>query len=34
MGIILTIILVLLLICAMPTWRHSKSCGPYAGGGI
>ena len=34
MGIILIIILVLLLICALPTWRHSKSWGPYPGGGI
>jgi hypothetical protein len=34
MGIILIIILVLLLIGALPTWRHSKSWGPYPSGGI
>jgi len=34
MGIILVIILVLLLIGALPTWRHSKSWGSYPSGGI
>ena len=34
MGIILIVILVLLLIGALPTWRHSKSWGPYPSGGI
>jgi len=34
MGIILIIILVLLLIGVLPTWRHSKSWGPYPSGGI
>ena len=33
MGIILIVILVLLLIGALPTWRHSKSWGPYPSGG-
>ena len=34
MGLILIIILVLVLIGALPTWRHSKSWGPYPSGGI
>ena len=34
MGIILIVILVLLLIGALPSWRHSKSWGPYPSGGI
>ena len=34
MGIILIIILVLLLVGALPTWRHSSSWGPYPSSGI
>ena len=34
MGIILIIILVLLLIGVLPTWRHSSGWGPYPSGGI
>jgi hypothetical protein len=34
MGIILIIILVLLLVGALPTWRHSSNWGPYPSGGI
>ena len=34
MGIILIIILVLLLIGVLPLWNHSRSWGPYPGGGI
>ena len=34
MGIILVVILVIVLIGALPTWRHSKSWGPYPSGGI
>ena len=34
MGIILIIILVILLVGTLPTWRHSKSWGPYPSGGI
>ena len=34
MGIVLIVILVLLLIGALPTWRHSKSWGAYPSGGI
>jgi hypothetical protein len=34
MGIILIVILVLLLVGALPTWRHSSSWGPYPSGGI
>jgi hypothetical protein len=34
MGIILIMILVLLLIGALPTWRHSKFWGPFPSGGI
>ena len=34
MGIILIIILVLLIIGVLPTWRHSKSWGLYPSGGI
>jgi hypothetical protein len=30
MGIILIIILVILLVGTLPTWRHSKSWGPYS----
>ncbi len=34
MGIILIVILILVLIGVLPTWRHSKSWGPYPSGGI
>jgi hypothetical protein len=34
MGMILIVILVILLVGALPTWRHSKSWGPYPSGGI
>ena len=34
MGIILIVILVILLVGALPTWRHSSSWGPYPSGGI
>ena len=34
MGIILIVILVILLVGTLPTWRHSKSWGPYPSGGI
>ena len=34
MGIILIVILVIVLISTLPTWRHSKSWGPYPSGGI
>jgi hypothetical protein len=34
MGLILIIILLLVLIGVLPTWRHSKSWGPYPSGGI
>jgi hypothetical protein len=34
MGTILIVILVIVLIGALPTWRHSKSWGPYPSGGI
>jgi len=34
MALILIIILVLLLIGVLPTWRHSKSWGIYPSGGI
>ena len=34
MGIIFIVILVLLLVGALPTWRHSASWGPYPSGGI
>ena len=34
MGIILISILIILLVGALPTWRHSKSWGPYPSGGI
>jgi len=34
MGIILIVILVLLLVGVLPTWRHSSSWGPYPSGGI
>ncbi len=34
MGTILIVILVLLLIGALPTWKHSRSWGPYPSGGI
>jgi len=33
-GIILIVILILVLIGVLPTWRHSKSWGPYPSGGI
>jgi len=34
MGIILIVILVILLVGTLPTWRHSKSWGPYPSGGV
>jgi hypothetical protein len=34
MGVILVVILVIVLIGALPTWRHSKFWGPYPSGGI
>ena len=34
MGIILVVILAIVFIGALPTWRHSKSWGPYPSGGI
>ena len=34
MGIILIVVLVLLLIGALPSWRYSSSWGPYPSGGI
>lgn len=34
MGIILIVILVLLLVGVLPTWRHSSSWGPYPSGGV
>ena len=34
MGIILIVILVLLLVGALPTWRHSSNWGPYPSGGL
>ena len=34
MGIILIVILVILLVGTLPTWRHSSSWGPYPSGGI
>ena len=34
MGIFLIVVLVLLLVGALPTWRHSSSWGPYPSGGI
>ena len=33
MGIILIVILVLLLVGALPTWRHSSNWGPYPAAG-
>jgi hypothetical protein len=34
LGLILTIILVVILIGALPTWPHSKSWGYYPSGGL
>ena len=34
MGLILTIVLVLILVGALPTWPHSKSWGYYPSGGL
>ncbi|PTN36307.1 DUF3309 family protein [Desulfonatronum sp. SC1] len=34
MGTILIVILILVLIGALPTWKHSRSWGPYPSGGI
>jgi hypothetical protein len=34
MGLILTIVLVVILIGALPTWPHSKSWGYYPSGGL
>jgi hypothetical protein len=34
MGIIFIVILVLLLVGVLPTWRYSSGWGPYPSGGI
>jgi hypothetical protein len=34
MGTILIVILVLVLVGALPTWPHSRSCGYYPSGGL
>ena len=34
MGTILTVILALILVGALPTWPHSKNWGYYPSGGI
>ena len=34
MGIILIVVLVLLLVGALPSWRYSSSWGTYPSGGI
>jgi hypothetical protein len=34
MGLILIVVLVLLLVGALPSWRYSSSWGPYPSGGI
>jgi hypothetical protein len=34
LGTILLIVLILLLLGALPTWRHSRSWGYYPGGGV
>jgi len=34
MGIFLIVVLILLLVGALPTWRHSSKWGPYPSGGI
>jgi len=34
MGIILLVVLVIVLIAALPTWRHSRAWGPYPSGVI
>jgi hypothetical protein len=34
MFTILIVILVLILVCVLPTWPHSKSWGYYPSGGI
>jgi hypothetical protein len=34
MGTILVVILILVLIGALPTWKHSRTWGPYPSGGI
>jgi hypothetical protein len=34
LGAILIILLILLVIGAMPTWRHSRSWGYYPSGGL
>lgn len=34
MGTILLIVLVLLLVGALPTWRHSRSWGYFPSGGL
>ena len=33
-GMLLTIILILMLVGALPTWPHSKSWGYYPSGGL
>ena len=34
LGIILVVILILLLLGALPTWRHSRSWGAFPSGGL
>ena len=34
MVTILFVVLVLMLVGALPTWRHSRSWGPYPSGGV
>lgn len=34
MGIIILLIVLLLVIGALPTWRYSKKWGPYPSGGL
>ena len=34
LGTILIIILILVLICALPTWPHSSGWGYYPSGGV
>lgn len=34
MGLILLVVLILLLLGALPTWRHSRSWGYFPSGGL